>query len=54
MRAPTSACPAAPAGLERDCERWDRQIEHDAQQGRLEPLFERALEAHRQVKSREL
>jgi hypothetical protein len=37
--------------LERDWEQWDRQIE---EQGRLEPLFERALEAHRQGKSREV
>ena len=40
--------------LQRDWERWDRQIERDAQEGRLEPLFERALEAHRQGKSREM
>ena len=40
--------------VERDWERWDRQIEKDAAEGRLEPLFERALEAHRQGKSREV
>jgi hypothetical protein len=40
--------------LERDWERWDRQIERDAAEGRLEPLFERALEAQRQGKSREV
>jgi hypothetical protein len=40
--------------LERDWERWDRQIERDAADGRLEPLFERALEAHRRGKSREV
>lgn len=40
--------------LERDWERWDRQIERDAAEGRLEPLFERALEAHRQGKRREV
>lgn len=40
--------------LERDWERWDWQIERDATEGRLEPLFERALEAHRQGKSREV
>lgn len=38
----------------RDWERWDRQIERDAEEGRLEPLFERALEAHRLGKSREV
>jgi hypothetical protein len=40
--------------LERDWERWDGQIERDAAGGKLEPLFERALEAHRQGKSREV
>ena len=40
--------------LEEDWERWDRQIERDAAEGRLKPLFERALEAHRQGKSREV
>jgi hypothetical protein len=40
--------------LEQDWDRWDRRIERDAAEGRLEPLFERALEAHRQGKSREV
>ena len=40
--------------LERDWERWDRQIERDAAAGRLEPLFERALQAHREGKTREM
>lgn len=40
--------------LEQDWQRWDRQIEQDAADGRLEPLFERALEAHWQGKSREV
>ncbi len=40
--------------LERDWEQWDLQIERDAEEGRLEPLSERALEAHRQGKSREM
>ena len=40
--------------VERDWERWDRQIEKDAAEGRLEPLFKRALGAHCQGKSREV
>lgn len=36
--------------LERDWEQWDRQIERDAEQGRLAPLFERALEVRHQGK----
>jgi hypothetical protein len=40
--------------LERDWERWDRQIEKDAAGGRLDRLFERARKAHREGKSREL
>lgn len=40
--------------LERDWEQWDRQIERDAQDGRLEPLFELGLEAHCQARSREV
>lgn len=39
--------------LERDWERWDRQIERDAAEGKLEPPFERTLEAHRKGLSRE-
>ncbi len=40
--------------LERDWERWDRQIEKDAAGGRLDRLFESARKAHREGKSREL
>ncbi len=40
--------------LERDWEQWDRQIERDAAEGKLAPLFDRALEAHRRGKSREV
>lgn len=40
--------------LERDWECWDRQIERDAADGKLAPLFERALEVHGQGKSREV
>ena len=40
--------------LDQDWERWDRQIERDVAAGRLEPLFERALQAHRVGKSREV
>jgi len=40
--------------LDQDWERWDKQIERDAAEGKLEPLFERALEAHRLGKSREM
>ncbi len=40
--------------LERDWERWDRQIERDAAEGTLESLFDRALQAHREGKSREM
>lgn len=37
--------------LERDWEKWDRQIENDAASGRLDRIFEEAREAHRQGKS---
>jgi hypothetical protein len=40
--------------LERDEERWDRQLERDASTGKLETLFEGALEAHRRGESHEL
>ena len=40
--------------LERDWEHWDRQIERDAREGRLDTLFEGALEAHRKGETREL
>lgn len=37
--------------LERDWERWDRQIEDDSASGKLGRIFEEAREAHRQGKS---
>jgi hypothetical protein len=37
--------------LERDWEEWDRQIERDSASGKLDRLFEEALEDHRQGKS---
>ncbi|HEY0371884.1 MAG TPA: hypothetical protein VGD79_07765 [Thermoanaerobaculia bacterium] len=37
--------------LERDAEEWDRQIERDADAGKLDRLFADAHEAHRQGKS---
>jgi hypothetical protein len=40
--------------LDQDWEPWDRQIERDAAEGKLEPLFERAREAHRQGTNREV
>jgi len=40
--------------LEQDWERWDRQIERDADAGRLDGLFERARTAHRRGESREM
>lgn len=40
--------------LERDWERWDRQIEQDAADGKLDPLFDRALAAHLRGESREV
>lgn len=39
--------------LDQDWERWDRQIEQNAAGGKLEPLFDRALEAHGQATNRE-
>lgn len=40
--------------LERDWEQWDRQIERDARDGKLDALFEGALEAHRKGQTHEL
>lgn len=40
--------------LEKDWERWDKQIEEDAAAGKLDKLFERALAAHRAGKSTEI
>ena len=40
--------------LEKDWEQWDRQIEEDAAAGKLDELFERARDAHRAGKTREI
>jgi len=39
--------------LEKDWERWDRQIEQDAATGRLDELFEKARAAHRAAERRQ-
>ena len=38
--------------LERDAEEWDREIERDANSGKLDKLFEKSLADHRAGKSR--
>lgn len=38
--------------LERDWERWDRQIERDEAEGKLDRLFQKSLEDHRSGKSK--
>ena len=40
--------------LEFDAQLWDRQIEEDVRQGKLDKLAEEALAAHRAGKSKEL
>jgi hypothetical protein len=40
--------------LEFDAQVWDRQIEEDVRQGKLDKLAEGALAAHRAGKSKEL
>lgn len=40
--------------LEQDWDRWDHQIERDAEAGRLDGLFEKAVRSHRRGKSREM
>lgn len=40
--------------LERDAERWDREIERDAASGKLDKVFEKSLANHRAGKSREI
>jgi len=40
--------------LEKDWQRWDRQIEEDAAAGKLDKLFEQALAAHQAGESREI
>jgi hypothetical protein len=37
-----------------EADEWDRQIERDANAGKLDRLFEAALEDHRQGKTTEL
>ena len=39
---------------EREAEEWDRQLERDAANGKLDQLFERARADHRAGKSKEL
>jgi len=40
--------------LEFDAQVWDRQIEEDIREGRLDKLAEEALASHRDGKSKEL
>jgi hypothetical protein len=40
--------------LERDSEQWDREIEEDSVNGRLDEFFEAALREHREGKSKKL
>jgi hypothetical protein len=40
--------------LELDADQWDHAIERDANSGKLDKVFERALQDHRAGKSREL
>jgi hypothetical protein len=40
--------------LELDWEQWDRQIERDAQEGKLDKLFSKALVDHDSGKSSEI
>jgi hypothetical protein len=40
--------------LGRDAEAWDRQIERDAESGKLDKLFEKSVADHRAGKSREI
>lgn len=40
--------------LERDADAWDREIERDAESGKLDKLFEKSLTDHRAGKSREI
>jgi hypothetical protein len=40
--------------LERDWNAWDRQIEKDFANGRLDKLFKKSLEDHKAGKSREV
>jgi len=40
--------------LELDADQWDRDIERDANSGKLDRVFENSLKDHRAGKSREL
>jgi len=40
--------------LELDADQWDREIERDADSGKLDKVFEKSLADHRAGKSREL
>ena len=40
--------------LELDADQWDREIERDANSGKLEKVFEKSLADHHADKSREL
>jgi len=40
--------------LELDADQWDRDIERDANSGRLDKVFEKSLKDHRAGKSHEL
>jgi len=40
--------------LELDADQWDREVERDADSGKLNTVFGRSLEDHRAGKSREL
>jgi hypothetical protein len=40
--------------LELDAEHWDKQLERDAESGKLEKLFDKSIADHRAGKSREI
>ena len=40
--------------LELDAEQWDRQLERDAESGKLEKLFDKSVADHGAGKSREI
>ncbi len=40
--------------LELDAEQWDKQLERDAESGKLEKLFDKSVADHRAGKSREI
>ena len=53
-RTPTELAAFRKWFLEFDAQVWDRQIEEDVRQGKLDKLAEEALAAHRAGKSKEL